>query len=66
MDAVAYVGLFLTKKSLKQFKLYFLEFQTNRLITTNQEVWYIFSGQDGFVDKLIQIFRDLEVEVTAK
>jgi len=35
VDAVAYVGLFLTGKPLKWFKPYFLEFQTNRLIITN-------------------------------
>jgi len=35
VDAVAYAGLFLTGESLKWFKLYFLEFQTNRLIMTN-------------------------------
>jgi len=35
VDAVAYVGLFLIKEPLKWFKLYFLEFQTNRLTITN-------------------------------
>jgi len=35
IDAVAYTGLFLTGEPLKWFKLYFLKFQTNRLITTN-------------------------------
>jgi len=35
VDAVVYIRLFLTKKPLKWFKPYFLEFQTNRLITTN-------------------------------
>jgi len=38
VDAVAYVRLFLTGEPLKWFKPYFLEFQTNRLTTTNQEV----------------------------
>jgi len=52
-DAVAYIGLFLTGEPLKWFKPYFLEFQTNGLTTTNQEVQYIFSGWDGFVDRLI-------------
>jgi len=34
-DAVAYIKLFLTREPLKWFKFYFLEFQTNGLITTN-------------------------------
>ena len=39
---VAYAGLFLTKRVLKQFKLYFTKVQLNRLNTTNIEVWYMF------------------------
>jgi len=35
VDAVAYAGLFLIGEPLKWFKLYFLEFQTNKLTTTN-------------------------------
>ena len=65
-NAVAYAGLFLTGELLKWFKPYFLEFQENRLIITNQEVQYIFLSQDGFIDRLTQIFRDLEVLVIAK
>jgi len=34
-NAVAYAGLFLIGEPLKWFKFYFLEFQTNRLTTTN-------------------------------
>jgi len=41
-NAVAYTGLFLIRELLKWFKFYFLEFQINRLTTTNQEVWYMF------------------------
>ena len=39
---VAYVGLFLIERVLKQFKPYFIEVQLNGLNTTNIEVWYIF------------------------
>ena len=35
---VAYIKLFLTKKILKQFKLYFTKIQLNRLNTTNIKV----------------------------
>ena len=35
---VAYIGLFLTEKVLKWFKLYFIKVQLNRLNTTNIEV----------------------------
>ena len=36
--AVAYTGLFLTGKVLKQFKPYITEYQNNRTNTTNKEV----------------------------
>ena len=39
---VAYIGLFLTEKVLKWFKLYFIKVQLNRLNTTNIKAWYIF------------------------
>ena len=39
---VAYAGLFLTKKVLKQFKPYVTKVQLNGLNTTNIEVWYMF------------------------
>ena len=39
---VAYAGLFLTKRVLKQFKPYLTEVQLNGLNTANIEVWYIF------------------------
>ena len=35
---VAYVGLFLTRRVLKQFKPYFTKAQLNRLNTTNIEI----------------------------
>ena len=39
---VAYAGLFLIKRVLKQFKPYLTEVQLNGLNTANIEVWYIF------------------------
>ena len=39
---VVYVGLFLTRRALKQFKPYFIKVQLNGLNTTNIEVWYMF------------------------
>ena len=39
---VAYAGLFLTGKILKQFKPYFTKVQLNGLNTINIEVWYMF------------------------
>ena len=39
---VAYIGLFLTKRALKQFKPYFTKVQLNGLNTTNIKVWYMF------------------------
>ena len=39
---VTYVGLFLTRRVLKWFKLYFIKIQLNGLNITNIEVWYMF------------------------
>ena len=39
---VAYIGLFLTKRVLKWFKLYFTKVQLNGLNTTNIKIRYIF------------------------
>ena len=65
-DAVAYIGLFLLGKALEWFKLYIIGYQNNRVNTANKEVWYIFLYQNVFVTKLIQIYGDLEAEVTVK
>ena len=63
---VAYIGLFLTERVLKQFKPYFTEIQLNEMSTTNVEVQYMFLIQDGFTNRLKQIFRSLEEELVAK
>ena len=39
---VTYIELFLTKRALKQFKLYLTKVQLNGLNTTNIKVQYIF------------------------
>ena len=39
---VAYTGLFLIERVLKQFKPYFTKVQLNGLNTTNIKVWYMF------------------------
>ena len=39
---VTYIGLFLTKRVLEWFKLYFTKVQLNRLNTTNIKIWYMF------------------------
>ena len=50
MDQVAYAGLFLIGKALKQFKLYLTKVQINGIITTNLEVKYLFLSQGGFME----------------
>ena len=65
-DTVAYIGLFLSGKALKQFKPYIIEYQDNRINTTNKEVQYMFLYQNAFVIKLIQIYRDLETKATVE
>ena len=39
---VSYTGLFLIGKVLEWFKLYIIEYQDNRINTTNKEVQYMF------------------------
>ena len=63
---VAYVGLFLTRRVLKQFKPYFTEIQLNGMSTTNIEAQYMFLIWDGFANQLKQIFKSLEEELVAK
>ena len=65
-EAVAYIGLFLTGRVLKWFKPYIIEYQNNRANTTNKKVQYIFTQQDAFTAKLIQIYGDLKAKVTVK
>ena len=66
VDQVVYIGLFLIERALKQFKPYLIEIQLNSIITTNLEVKYLFSSQGGFMERLIQIFRDLKVITIVK
>ena len=63
---VTYIELFLTKRALKQFKLYLTKVQLNGLNTTNIEVQYIFSTQEWFTNRLKQIFKSLDKELIAK
>ena len=66
IEQVAYVGLFLIRRVLEQFKPYLTEIQLNGMSTTNIEVRYIFLIQDGFANWLKQIFKSLEEELVAK
>ena len=63
---VAYIGLFLTRRVLEWFKLYFTEVQLNRLNTTNIETQYMFLIQEGFANQLKQIFGSLDKELIAE
>ena len=65
-EQVAYVGLFLIGRVIEWFKPYLTEIQANRLVTTNLEVQYIFLIQEGFANRLIQIFGDLELVATVE
>ena len=47
---IAYIGLFLTERVLEWFKPYFTKVQLNGLNTTNIEIQYIFSIQEGFTN----------------
>ena len=63
---MAYAGLFLMGYILKWFKLYLIEYKANSLTTKNNKVKYMFSNWEGFYNRLIQIYSDPEVIVTAK
>ena len=60
MDQVIYIGLFLIGRALKQFKPYLTKIQINSITSTNLEVKYMFLSWGGFIERLIQIFGDLE------
>ena len=66
MDQVAYIKLFLTGRALKWFKPYLTKVQINGIITTNLEVKYLLLSWGGFVEWLIQMFRDLKVTTIAE
>ena len=66
VNQVAYVGLFLTGCVLKQFKLYLIKYKANSLITKNNKVKYMFLSQEGFQNRLTQIYSDFEVTVMAE
>ena len=51
-------------KSLKWFRPYLSETQTNGVITINQEVQYMFSLWEGFKAHLVQMYGDFEEEET--
>jgi hypothetical protein len=63
---VAYTGLFLAGQTLKWFKLYLVEYETNSLMTGNNKVKYMFLIWEGFANRLTQIYRDLEIETIAE
>ena len=63
---VTYIGLFLIGRVIEQFKPHLIEIQANGLVTTNLEVQYIFLIQEGFANRLIQIFGDLELVATVE
>ena len=66
IDQVAYIGLFLIERALKWFKPYFTKIQINSIISTNLEVKYIFLSWGGFIEWLMQMFRDLKAATTAE
>ena len=51
---------------LKWFKPYLIEYEANGLTTKNNKVKYMFLSWEGFCNRLIQIYSDPEVIITAK
>ena len=63
---MAYAGLFLMGYILKWFKPYLTKYKANSLTTKNNKVKYIFLSWEGFCNRLIQIYSNPEVTVTAE
>ena len=63
---MVYAGLFLTGCILKWFKPYLIKYKANSLTTGNNKVKYIFLSWEGFCNRLIQIYNNFKVTVTAK
>ena len=66
IDQVAYIGLFLIGKALEWFKPYLMEIQASSITTTNQDIQFIFTSWNRFIERLIQMFKDLEVLTIAE
>ena len=54
----------LTEKLLAWFQPYISETQVNKITSTNTKVQYMFSTQEGFIDRLTQMYRDTKEEKT--
>ena len=65
-DKIVYAGLSLGGDLLEWFKPYLIEIHKNGLNTTNLEVKYLFSLQEGFCNRIIQIFKDFKAEATVE
>ena len=63
---MVYAGLFLTGYILKWFKPYLIEYKANGLITRNNKVKYMFLSWEGFCNRLMQIYNNPKVIITAK
>ena len=64
-NKIIYAGMHLIGKPFKWFQLYLSETQTNRVITTNKKVRYMFLLWENFKACLIQMYGDFEEEETA-
>ena len=63
---IAYAGLFLIERVLKQFKPYLTKIQLNRISTTNIKAQYIFLTWEGFTNQLKQMFKSPKKELVAE
>ena len=64
IEKIVYAGMYLTGKSFKQFQPYLAEMQVNKITLANKEVRYVFSLQEGFYNRLTQMYRDAKEEKT--
>ena len=65
-DKVAFIGIFLVGDLLRWFKPYFINIQKNGIEITNPKTQYIFVIQEGFKERITQIYRNPKEEATAE
>ena len=60
LKKITYTEMYLTGKPFKWFQLYLAKAQVNGAISTNKEMRDMFLLQEGFSNRLTQIYGDVE------
>ena len=65
-DLVAYAKLILIKRVLEWFKPYLTKYQNNKAITDYLKTRFMFTGQDMFTERLMQMYSNPENKATVE